>query len=466
MEDTHDDSRGRTRGPLLAEREYLYVALEADRPLSGGARFALARVDEVVIVRGRERGASREVAHGRERLVVALPGRRLSNVHARLRRRGEVWMLEDAGSTNGTYVNGRRVGSSAVCPSDVLELGRVFLTLNRSAEPADRASCDLDSTALGEQPVAFTTLVPDLAMRANQLERVASSAITVLIHGETGVGKEALASGLHALSKRQGPFVPVNCGALSASLVDAQLFGHVRGSFSGAVSDSSGFVRAAHRGTLLLDEVQELSRSGQAALLRVLQEREVVPVGSAQAVKVDVRFVATAPEPLDAAVRDGSFRADLTSRLRGLTYHIPPLRERRQDMGVLVAALLAKHGVSERDNPTLSLDLASALFQYPFPLNVRELEQVLVRGWALANDGVIAALPEPVQLGAVPGRAPSVRRAVELSPDEQMLRERLIAELEKTSGNVSEASRGLGKAPMQLRRWMKRFAIDPNSFRT
>src|SRR5262249_4252107 len=161
--------------------------------------------------------------------------------------------------------------------------------------------------------------------------------LSILLLGETGTGKEVLARSLHALSQRPGPFIAVNCGAIPENLVEGQLFGHVRGAFSGALKDEPGLVRAAQGGTLLLDEIGDLPASSQAALLRVLQESEVRPVGSTQTVKVDVRIIAATHRPLESLIKGNAFRHDLYARLAGFRFELAPLRKRKVDLGLLIA---------------------------------------------------------------------------------------------------------------------------------
>jgi DNA-binding NtrC family response regulator len=386
--DTTEDEQ--PRGSVLpsgTRHPFLFVVLEGDRPLAGGARYSLEGIDELVIARGDGRTA---VRHGRS-LRLELQGRKVSTVHARLRRIGKTFQLEDADSTNGSYVNGRRVSKCMVSWDDVLELGRTFLFIREQPVPAPEGPTDRDYADEARTHAGFVTLLPELEAELARLERVASSDIPVVLTGETGTGKEVLSRALHALSGRKGDLIAVNCGALTESLAEAQLFGHVRGAFSGAVSDSVGFLRAADHGTLLLDEVQELRPSAQAALLRVLQEREVVPVGGVRAHAVDCRVIVTAPTPLDELVRASRFRPDLFARLCGFGFRTRPLRERREDLGLLVAALLGKLGVTAGDQPRLAPELALSLLQHDWSLNVRELEQLLRRGWLLARDGVIQA---------------------------------------------------------------------------
>jgi DNA-binding NtrC family response regulator len=459
-ETLRDDRRGRG-GAAIIPQSYLFVALEADRPLSGGARYALDGIEEVVISRGADRSASRSRADGVHRLLLKLPGRSLSAVHARLQRSPEGWCLEDARSTNGSFINGSRVERALLRPDDVAEVGHTFLLVRDFPRQVGRPATDLDSREMAALPAGLPTLLPHIADQLAELERIARSDVTVVLQGESGTGKELLARAIHLLSGRRGALVAVNCGALTETLAESQLFGHVRGAFTGAVADASGYVRAADGGTLLLDEVGDLGRTAQVALLRTLQEREVVPVGSARAQKVDVRFIAATPRPLDDLVRDGQFRADLYARLSGFTHVTPPLRNRLEDLGLLVAAVLTKIGVGTADNPIISPEVGLRLLRHSWPLNVRELEQSLLRAWALASGGTVEA--DHLRLDERPTEATPAGPV--LSAEEQALRGRIIAELTAADGNVAEVARRLGKARMQLHRWMRRFAIDPRSFR-
>jgi DNA-binding NtrC family response regulator len=469
-DDTLKDCRGSGPDGVIALQPYLFVALEADRPLAGGARYGVAEVDEIVVGRGSEREVSCSDSDGIRRLLLRLPGRSLSGIHARLWRASDGWHVEDKGSTNGTFVNGQRTERARLGGDEVVEVGHSFLLLRDLPDRIDRAATDLDSRALYTLPAGFATLIPRIADELVALERIARSGVTVTLRGETGTGKELLARAIHGLSGRPGPFLAVNCGALTDSLAESQLFGHVRGAFTGAVADAPGYLRAANGGTLLLDEVGDLGRTAQVALLRALQEQEVVPVGSARSLKIDVRFVATTPRPLEELVQSGQFRSDLYARLSGFTHTTPPLRNRIEDVGLLVAALLTKMGVRDTDAPMISPELGLGLLRHSWPLNVRELEQSLGRGWALAAGGVMdlahmrlaSADPGP---GAPADRETESSREVILSAEDRDLRDRIVQALAATHGNVAEVARRLGKARMQLHRWMRRFAIDPRSFR-
>src|SRR5262249_29775805 len=209
--------------------------------------------------------------------------------------------------------------------------------------PVEReAASDITDADLRVGAPALMTFDGALAERYATLERVAPTEVSVLLQGETGTGKELVARALHQMSGRSGAFVAVNCGALPPNLIEAELFGHRRGAFTGATGERLGLVRAADAGTLFLDEVGELPASSQAAFLRVLQEREVVPVGVDHPVKVDVRLCSATLRDLDALVASGQFRRDLYARLFGLTIVLPPLRQRRVDLGLLTRRLLAR----------------------------------------------------------------------------------------------------------------------------
>jgi len=284
----------------------------------------------------------------------------------------------------------------------------------------------------------------------------------VLLQGETGTGKELLARAVHAASGRKGDFIPVNCGAIPTGLASAQLFGHRRGAFTGAVDGELGFFRAAEAGTIFLDEVAELPLEVQATLLRVLQSGEVAVVGSSKAVSVDVRVISASHQDLDALVRDGAFRQDLCARLTGYVFETVPPRDRREDLGLLISETLASLGQASL---TLRPELGLALLQDHWPMNVRELRQRLSAAAVLAEDGVLTldSVPRmssvpPAVTAQEPASAPPI---APLSDADLALRTTLVQALRTHHGNVSAAARDMGKARQQLQRWMRRFGIEP-----
>jgi pSer/pThr/pTyr-binding forkhead associated (FHA) protein len=249
-------------GEALAPMPRLVVALECRRPLCTGARISLADVDEVVIGRGTARRWSRTS----RRLVVTIPDRELSRLHARLVRTKDGWSLRDAGSKNGTLIDGVRIAKCSLTDGQVIELGATLFVFRDRAERGDGGDRDLAAENSG--PEIYRTLSVELERRLAELARIAPAPVPVLVAGETGTGKELVAEAIHQLSGRRGPFVPVNCGALPRTLVESELFGHRRGAFSGARDDHPGLARRAHGGTLFLDEVAELPEESQVALLR------------------------------------------------------------------------------------------------------------------------------------------------------------------------------------------------------
>jgi DNA-binding NtrC family response regulator len=247
----------------------------------------------------------------------------------------------------------------------------------------------------------------------------------------------------------------VNCGALPANLVESELFGHRKGAFSGAQTDRVGLVQASDGGTLFLDEVAELPLEAQVKLLRVLQEKEVVPLGATRPIPIDLRIVAATHADLEERVAAGHFRADLYARLAGVTFRLPPLRERREDLGILVPALLARTLPGQVFR--FEREALWAIALYPWPRNIRELEQTLAGAAARAEQGVICLrnLPESVSASLLPVAA----------TEEDALCDQLKQALRMHKGNVSATAREMGKARVQIRRWCKRFGIDPTSFR-
>jgi DNA-binding NtrC family response regulator len=466
----------------------LILALECARPRAGSARWSLADADEIVLGRGEARGAIRSLAGRSRTLAITVPDARMSGRHGVLRPHGAGFVFEDAGARNGSFVNGARVERAVLADGDVLQLGRT-LFLFRAALPTPAGALDdVDARDLAALPAALRTVLPALADGFSRLARVArdgGNRLPVLLLGETGSGKELVARAIHALHGPEAPrarpeprgpqagaasprdarpFVGVNCGAIPAALVEGQLFGHVRGAFSGAVRDAQGFVRAADGGTLFLDEIGDLPKPAQATLLRVLQEREVVPLGTARAIPVDLRVIAATHLPLEQRVESGEFRADLLSRIAGFTFHLPPLRERREDLGILVAELLGRAFAERADAVRFSPEAGRALLVYEYPHNVRELERCLSLAVTLAGaeEVDLRHLPEAIAASLkAPGRPHDEARANE----DAELRSRLLAALEAHGGNITEVAKEFGKARPQIHRWMTRFHIDPDVYR-
>jgi two-component system response regulator PilR (NtrC family) len=299
------------------------------------------------------------------------------------------------------------------------------------------------------------------------VQRIAAARTTVLITGESGTGKERVAKTIHQLSdRREGPFVVVNCGAIPDALMEAELFGHEKGAFTGAVSTRVGMFRAAEGGTILLDEIGDLPLGLQVKLLRVLQEKLVRGVGSATEVAIDVRVLAATNRDVEADVREGKLRQDLYYRLNVLRVEVPPLRERREDIRLLADHFLARCAAEQsKDVRTLSPDAIRALEAYRFPGNVRELENVIERAVALAGGQTIGLGDLPKELsGAAAQATPSL---VSL-PEEgfvlddvlgEIERRLLLQALERTGGVRTQAAKLLGVSLRSLRYRLQKHAL-------
>ncbi|MGM0574305.1 MAG: sigma-54-dependent transcriptional regulator [Myxococcota bacterium] len=313
----------------------------------------------------------------------------------------------------------------------------------RVAELEDRVAA-LDALEEGDKPLLGDS--EPMRKLKRMLGKVAAYSTTVLITGESGTGKELVARGIHSSGPRaQQPFVAVNCGAIPETLLESELFGHVKGAFTDAHADKPGLFVEADGGTLLLDEVGELPPSLQVGLLRVLQEGEIRPVGSARSRTVDVRVVAATHRDLNEMVEDGEFREDLFYRLNVLPIHVPPLRERTSDIPLLTRHILER--IAQRmgmPRSTVSPQAMKVLMGYPWPGNVRELENVLERAMVLSDGDVIHPedLPEhlqdardPVQAWLASGEL-SVKKACAF-----IERELIKRALEETSGNRTHAAK-------------------------
>jgi len=343
-------------------------------------------------------------------------------------------------SRTGSFVSGRRIRDCEVGEGEVVRVGDTFLLLRfeANAPPATEPPDDLGLAGAS----------PALGRIRTTLRQVAASTASVLILGESGTGKELAARALHALSGRRGPLVALNCSALPDALAESQLFGHVAGAFTGARSDAAGYFRSAHGGTLFLDEVGELPLLLQPKLLRALEDRLVVPVGSTRPTECDVRFVAATNRDL----RDpAQFRRDLLARLCDFVIEMPPLRERREDILPMLRAMLGGTACAE-----LCPELVQALLLAPYPNNARDLRRVAtqlrVRGADRSRwdeslvDGLAQAAVEPEHNETVTAQAVPSRLELE-------------ALLRRHQGCVSEIARVTGRSRRQVRRWLDRFDL-------
>jgi len=312
----------------------------------------------------------------------------------------------------------------------------------------------------GEKPTGKNRAFQEVLKLA---QTVAPTDSTVLLSGESGSGKEVVARYIHALSDRaDSPFYSLNCGALPESLLESELFGHMKGSFTGAVKDKEGLFVAASGGTFFLDEIAEMSPATQVKLLRALQEREVVPVGSTEPVQVDVRIIAATNRDLEEAIRRGDFRSDLYYRLNVIALHLPPLRERRDDIPLLAERFLEKLRPEGEDGLALTEEAMEVLVRYDWPGNVRELENALERAVVIARDRPVTPddLPDRVR------EAPTPRLAESETPPnptmEVIERAYILWVLKSEGGNKTRAAEVLGIDPSTLYRKLNRYGIEEN----
>lgn len=394
----------------------------------------------------------------------------VSKLHAQLLPTHDGVRLRDLQSRNGVVVSGRRVADVVLEHRDILHLGNVlYLFLAEGLHLFEHPPA---------HPAGFTGTVAGPTLRAAMadLAVVAPTDLAVLLLGETGTGKEVFARAVHAASGRRGRFVALNCAALPAALLEAELFGVRRGAFTGADRDREGLFRAADRGTLFLDEIGEMPVEAQAKVLRCLATKEVLALGATEPVKSDARIVCATHRDLSQLCRDGRFRADLLGRIRQHTTELPPLRERKEDVLPLFELFLAREG-----RRTLEPDFRATvlLLRYDWPFNVRELEAVARRAAALVRDEVIreADLPPEIRACAVgygSSEAPAQARAAAGStaaaatssargstPTAEELREMLV----RHKGNVAALARHYEKDRAQLHRWFRRYQLVPEDFR-
>ena len=342
---------------------------------------------------------------------------------------------------------------------------RHALELNNAERPAPPAPAESASRLLGDSAAMD-------ALRAT-IAKVARSQAPVYIVGESGVGKELVARTIHDQGARSaGPFVPVNCGAIPGELMESEFFGHKKGSFTGAHADKPGLFQAAHGGTLFLDEVAELPLQMQVKLLRAIQEKSVRPVGAASEVAVDVRILSATHKDLAELVQDGRFRHDLYYRINVIELRVPPLRERREDLPQLAAAILRRLAHSQQlPTPLLSPSALDTLAGYTFPGNVRELENILERALALADGDSIGAadlhLPStrqdplpPATLPALPATDEDPAGTALPSYIEQMERAAIQKALEENRWNRTRTAAQLGITFRALRYKLKKLGMD------
>ena len=433
--------------------------------------------------------------------TLSIPEAAVSRHHARFERRsdGRTWVV-DAPSMNGTFVNGRRVREQALAAHDVLRIGdtlfryvdkgiygygayRIDGGVVRQARPFKHEV---------EQPFLIGGYQIDAVL--DMIFKVAKTPISVVVTGESGTGKELVAREIHRTSGRKGAFQAINCAALPENLIESELFGYRRGAFSGALTDKMGLIRAAHGGTLFLDEIGDMPLEAQAKLLRVLQEKEVLPLGATAAERVDIRVVCATHRDLETMVAAGKFRGDLLGRLRELSVRLPPLRERREDLYPLVLHFLAKQGLPPH---AVSFPFMFAVAHYDWPYNVRELESAVrvavtlsagaqldvqhlpdatraaLEGLGSGSSGAVASSArttlrdgsEPAAGGSSQPPAPYTSSEPSERRSDKPTEDELVALLVLHRGNIAAVGHALGKHRMQVHRWLRLYNIDIKGYR-
>ncbi len=371
------------------------------------------------------------------------------------------WTIADLGSHNRLYVDGAPCAHATLHDGAVIRIGGSVIVFVAVELPASARLEPEDEHLLGASV--------RMQLVRGELAQVAPRALPVLVLGESGTGKERAARAVHAGSGRRGPLITVNCAAISASVAESELFGHVAGAFTGAGARRDGLFVAADGGTLFLDEIGELSLELQPKLLRALALGEVRAVGDSATRTVDVRIVAATLVALDDAVAAGRFRGDLLARLAGWTVTLPPLRAHRDDVLALATAWLATHAPAVRLSPSA----AEALVVHDWPANVRELEHVLAAAAARAGDDVIRAEHLPLAIaarlrdrGRSDAAAPAMPLALTVDAGAaQPSADDLVRVLRHYGGSVALVAGFYNRDRRQIYRWLERHGLDPDAFR-
>lgn len=384
---------------------------------------------------------------------------RMSAVHFKVTRVGKplpMFELADLHSKNGTCVNGQKVASRYLEDGAVVRAGSTVMLFGPIPDPQP----------VIEHPfVGLSAALGDLIAR---IDKVAPSDLTVLISGPSGTGKELAAQRIHDQSGRKGPFRAVNCAALPMPLVESLLFGHRKGSFTGADQNHVGHFQEATNGTLFLDEVGELPLEVQPKLLRVLESREFNPVGSTTTLKTNARIVAATNRDLEQESLSGAFRLDLRARLYQFPLSIPALRERREDVMPIARSLL--HQIAPDRTFQWAADAVEALLLHDWPMNVRELRTVMQMVATLEpDDGVVrlTSLPPTIRGG---GAKHAEREPMEASPPQpppsrSPSREAMTELMARCGGNVAQVAKILGKDRKQVYRWLAKHGLAAESYR-
>ena len=401
--------------------------------------------EHVTVLQGGRLGIGRDAD-----CALLLDGPGVSRHHAELYRQGPIYVLRDLGSTNGTWLNGKRIEHAPVAPGSVLRVGDYVGSFRLLPEVPPAPFAELAPGLFGGAEVA-AALEP--------LQRVATTDLPVLLSGATGTGKERFARAVHHFSRRSGPFVAVNCAALPEQLAEAELFGYRRGAFTGAERASVGHFRASHGGTLFLDEVSELPLALQPKLLRVLETRDVQGLGETAPEQVDTRIVSAVQRPVAELVKSGRLREDLAARLCGLQVRLPALAERKPDIAGLFAQFLKEN--SGGRPPQIEGRLVETLCLHDWPQNVRALE-LLTRALLAVHghEPVLKHSHLPAEFANEQGSSPLSSEAAPLRDRKEHDLAALTTALESNGGNISAAAAALGISRQRVYRLLEGKTVE------
>jgi DNA-binding NtrC family response regulator len=436
----------------------------------GGPPTVNLRRCKLVVLSGPERGSEHVISSDVIRVGKAtendlvVTDDTVSRVHFEIVRDAKGYLLRDLRSTNGTFLDGAEIKEAYIRAGAVISAGAAELKFSPFEERIEILPSEKEE--LGPMVGRSTRMREIFGL----IERIAPTDATVLIEGETGTGKDMIARTLHDLSRRhRGPFIVVDCGAVAGTLIESELFGHEKGSFTGAIATRQGAFELADRGTVFLDELGELSLDLQPKLLRVIEQRELRRVGGSRTIKVDLRILAATRKDLRSEVEKGKFREDLYFRLNVVPIVAPALRERREDIPLMVELFLRQLGGPDRAGPTLSEQTMAALAAHDWPGNVRELRNVIERALALGGDAgaLVAPLGDRSTAAGSRGAMP-----VEFAPglpfrdekerwNEQFERRYLTWLLRRAEGNISKAARDADMDRKYLHKLLKKYGIDP-----
>ena len=441
------------------------------RPARPDERVLSLRQCKLVVLKGPQRGQEFTITGDVIRMGkadtndIVLRADTVSREHCEILDDGRGYLLRDLGSTNGTFLDGAEVREAYARAGSVITVGTVQLKFQPFEEQISILPSDRDR--LGEM------LGRSLAMREvfSLIERIAPTEATVLIEGETGTGKDMVARAVHVLSRRaEAPFVVVDCGAVARSLIESELFGHEKGAYTGATATRKGAFERADGGTIFLDELGELSMDLQPKLLRVLEQREIRRVGGNRTMRVDIRVVAATKQDLRAQIQQGKFREDLYFRLAVVPLYMPALRERREDIPLMVAEFARKlSGSADIDIDPQTMD---SLLAHDWPGNVRELRNIVERGIYLSQQLGADAFQAVGLAGPIARRSPTPEATFDPQGSYRANKERWNDEFERryltwllarAGGNISQAARAAEMDRKYLHKLIKKHEIAATS---